>query len=183
MLPFTPPLRRYQPGLSRSERYSHVWHTAGTQDMPAEQTYLWPSKPGRCHVLKASLCSPPLRPLTSTQPFKVHLGCHHAISPAVPLASLWGSDVSPAENTVGWWGIVEVTLSSGLGVLASSPPPSRACLGTLAGHFPFLSPILLPPEGADWTSPSPSSLLASTVYDSLSHSPAQLCPTPDTVPQ
>ena len=116
MLPFTPPLRRYQPGLSRSERYSHVWHTAGTQDMPAEQTYLWPSKPGRCHVLKASLCSPPLRPLTSTQPFKVHLGCHHAISPAVPLASLWGSDVSPAENTVGWWGIVEVTLSSGLAV-------------------------------------------------------------------
>ena len=31
--------------------------------------------------------------------------------------------------------------------------------------------------------PVPWSLLASTVYDSLSHSPAQLCPTPDTIPQ
>ena len=76
---------------------------------------------------------------------------------------------------------MEVTLSSGLGVLASSPAPSRACLGTLAGHFPFLSPILLPQEGADWTSLSPWSLLASTVYDSLSHSPAQpSCAPPQT---
>lgn len=35
MLPFTS-LKKVPASLPRSERYPHVWHTAGTQDMPAE---------------------------------------------------------------------------------------------------------------------------------------------------
>lgn len=77
-----------------------------------------------------------------------------------PLASLWGSDMSLAENTVGWWGNHEVTLSSGWGVLASLVRLHLDSLPWHLGQVTSLSEPYSPPmEGADWTSLSPWSLL------------------------